>query len=335
MGMISDIKRMSVHDGPGIRTTLFLKGCPLRCRWCHNPENLTASKTLSYTAKLCVGCGACAAVCPAGVHEFVFSAVNPPSAENTPASEKEEASRSEREEASKAESTETPTHLLHYDRCLHCGACVRECFTDALKMYGQEIEPQEVAKKLLEDLPFYRESGGVTFSGGEPLLQADFLAAIMQELKKEDVHIAVDSCAHVSWDAFRKVLPFTDLFLIDVKHIDSDEHRRMTGKGNELILENLRKLANAGADVEIRTPVIPGFNDDPATLKAIAAFLTALGNVRCWRLLPYHSMGKAKYEAVGLSYEMPEIEPPSPARMKELVELLKPYFPGVRLSSDL
>ena len=314
MGMISDIKRMSVHDGPGIRTTLFLKGCPLRCRWCHNPENLTASKTLSYTAKLCVGCGACAAVCPAGVHEFVL-----PATETLPSDERNQA----------------PVHLLHYDRCLHCGACVRECFTDALKMYGQEAEPQEIAKKLLEDLPFYRESGGVTFSGGEPLLQADFLAAIMQELKKEDVHIAVDSCAHVSWDAFRKVLPFTDLFLIDVKHIDSDEHRRMTGQGNELIFDNLRKLADAGADVEIRTPVIPGFNDDPAFLKAIAAFLNSLGNVRCWRLLPYHSMGKAKYEAVGLSYEMPEIEPPSPARMKELVELLKPYFPGVRLSSDL
>ncbi len=309
-GIISDIKRMSVHDGPGIRTTLFLKGCPLRCRWCHNPENLTTSKMLSYTAKLCVGCGACAAVCPAGVHEFVQEGAAPePGA---------------------------VVHLLHYDRCLRCGACVRECFTDALKMYGTEADADTIAKKLLEDTAFFRSSGGgVTFSGGEPLLQPDFLAAVMKELKKEDVHVAVDSCAFVPREAFEKVLPYTDLFLIDVKHIDSDEHRRMTGQGNELILENLKKLADARAAVEIRTPVIPGYNDDTETLRKIGTLLASMDNIAVWRLLPYHSMGKAKYEAIGLTYEMPEIEQPAPARMRALTEMLKDVFPGVRLSSDL
>ncbi|MBQ6679666.1 MAG: glycyl-radical enzyme activating protein [Lachnospiraceae bacterium] len=323
-GIISDIKRMSVHDGPGIRTTLFLKGCPLRCRWCHNPENLTTSKTLSYTAKLCVGCGACAAVCPARVHEFV------------PVEASQEGAAGTGTVNTGAERAGASVHILHYDRCLRCGACVRECFTDALKMYGAEADADTVAKKLLEDTAFFRSSGGgVTFSGGEPLLQPDFLATVMKELKKEDVHVAVDSCAFVPWEAFEKVLPYTDLFLIDVKHIDSGEHRRMTGQGNELILENLKKLADVGAAVEIRTPVIPGYNDDTETLRKIGTLLASMGNIAVWRLLPYHSMGKAKYEAIGLTYEMPEIKQPTPARMRELTERLKDVFPGVRLSSDL
>lgn len=300
-GYISDYKRMSVHDGPGIRTTLFLKGCPLRCRWCHNPENLRMTPTLSYTQKLCVGCGACAAVCERGVHRL-----------------------------------DALAHHIDFARCTACGACVKECYTGALKIFGQEAQPEDAAEKLLEDRAFYESSaGGVTFSGGEPLLQPDFLAAVMAILKAQGIHIAVDTCGEAPWDAYEKILPYTDLFLFDVKHIDSGAHQEGTGVGNERILDNLGRLSEIGAQIEIRTPVIPGYNDSPDVLRRIAALLADLKGVRAWRLLPYHSMGKAKYEAIGLAYGMPELEMPDVSRMRALQESLRDIFPNVMLSSDL
>ena len=300
-GFISDYKRMSVHDGPGIRTTLFLKGCPLRCLWCHNPENLRMEKTLSYTKKLCVGCGYCASVCDRGVHRV-----------------------------------ENGEHTLAYDACTGCGKCVAECYTGALKLFGQEMDAEEAAEKLLEDHRFYESSGGgVTFSGGEPLMQPLFLAAVMRILKQHEVHIAVDTCGEAPWEAFARILPYTDLFLYDVKHIDSGLHKKATGVGNERILENLRRLSALGAQFEIRTPVIPGYNDSPEVLGAIGSLLSSLDGVRVWRLLPYHSMGKAKYEAIGLSYPMPELEMPDNVRMRALQASLQAVFARVMLSSDL
>ena len=300
-GYISDYKRMSVHDGPGIRTTLFLKGCPLRCLWCHNPENLRVTPTLSYTQKLCVDCGACAAVCSNGVHSFTGE-----------------------------------EHRIDHSRCTACGACVKECYTGALKIFGQTAEAEAVAEKLLEDRAFYESSsGGVTFSGGEPLMQPDFLAAVMSILKAQNIHIAVDTCGEAPWENIEKILPYTDLFLFDVKHIDTDAHRTGTGVGNERILSNLRRLSERGAHIEIRTPVIPGFNDSPDVLSRVANLLAALDQVQLWRLLPYHSMGKAKYEAIGLAYSMPELEMPDVARMRALQESLRGSFPNVMLSSDL
>lgn len=300
-GIVSDYKRMSVHDGPGIRTTVFLKGCPLRCLWCHNPENLTARPALSYTWKLCVGCGACAAVCQNRVHEF-----------------------------------RDGQHLIHHERCTHCGACVAECFPGALRIFGHPAEAETVAAKLLEDRAFYEQSGGgVTFSGGEPLLQPEFLREVMTILKAEGIHTAVDTCGDVPWAAFETVLPLTDLFLFDVKHMDPALHEKGTGHENARILENLRRLSDLGAAVEIRTPVIPGYNDDEATLTAIAEMLSGMPNVKTWRLLPYHSMAKGKYEAIGLRYDMPETEMPGSARMRDLCDSLAGIFPGVKLSADV
>ncbi len=300
-GFVSDFKRMSVHDGPGIRTTVFLKGCPLRCKWCHNPENLKMTPVLSFTEKLCVGCGACAEVCRQGVHTFSFETA----------------------------------HKLDHEKCIACGACVEECYTGALKLYGFQAEPEEVTVKLLADRAFYEQSGGgVTFSGGEPLLQADFLVEILKELKAEGIHTAVDTCGEVPWEAFEKVLTYTDMFLYDVKHLDVKKHREWTGVPNGRILENLQNLSLAGAAVEIRTPVIPGVNDDRETLCGIAKMLSAMDNVTAWRLLPYHSMGKAKYDSIGQAYNMPEIEMPDNVFMRRLQEELKPVFARVMLSSD-
>ncbi|MBE6936234.1 MAG: glycyl-radical enzyme activating protein [Ruminococcaceae bacterium] len=300
-GIVSDYKRMSVHDGPGIRTTVFLKGCPLRCLWCHNPENLTALPALSYTHKLCVGCGACAAVCPKGVHEF-----------------------------------RDGQHLIHHDACIHCGACVAECFPGALRIFGHRAEAETVAAKLLEDRAFYEQSGGgVTFSGGEPLLQPDFLREVMTILKSEGVHVAVDTCGDVAWAAIETVLPLTDLFLFDIKHMDPARHKAGTGHDNARILANLHRLSALGTAVEIRTPVIPGYNDDEETLTAIAEMLSGMPNVLSWRLLPYHSMAKGKYEAIGLHYDMPETEMPGTERMRSLCEALAGIFPGVKLSADV
>lgn len=302
-GYVSDFKRMSVHDGPGIRTTVFLKGCPLRCKWCHNPENLKMTPVLSYTEKLCVGCGACAEVCSRGVHGF--------------------------EDVS-------ALHILHHESCLGCGTCVDECYAGALKIYGAEMEAADVAARVLADRKFYEQSGGgVTFSGGEPLLQPDFLVDILKELKAEGIHTAIDTCGEVPWEAFEKVLPYADLFLFDVKHMDAGKHKEWTGVENGRILENLKKLSEVGAAVEIRTPVIPGINDDEETLQGIAKMLSTMENVTCWRVLPYHSMGKAKYDAIGLTYEMPEIEMPDNARMREICDMLKPVFERVMLSSDI
>ena len=299
-GIISDFKRMSVHDGPGIRTTVFLKGCPLRCKWCHNPENLTAAPSISLTRKLCIFCGMCAAACPEGVHEITGG-----------------------------------DHILHREKCTGCGKCVDACLPGALTLYGKTMSAEETAKKLLEDRKFYAESGGgVTFSGGEPMLQSDFLSETMAILKSENIHTAVDTCGDVPWENFETVLPLTDLFLYDIKHLYDQLHLRGTGRGNSRILENLRKLSEKGAAVEIRTPVIPGYNDSMDHLKSIARLLASMDNITAWRLLPYHSMAKGKYQALNMEYPMPETDMPDSQRMRGLQNSLIEIFPRVMLSSD-
>ncbi len=299
-GIVSDIKRMSVHDGPGIRTTLFLKGCPLRCLWCHNPENLTMRPALSFTQKLCVGCGMCVQACPHGVHDL-----------------------------------RDGIHRVRHADCVGCGRCAEACLPGALTLFGRTMEPAQAAALLLEDRTFYDQShGGVTFSGGEPLLQSGFLAETLSLLKGQGIHTAVDTCGEVPWNAFAAVLPYTDLFLYDIKHLDAEAHRRGTGAGNARILENLRLLHQHGAAVEVRTPVIPGYNDSPETLRGIAELLRGYDNITYWRLLPYHSMARGKYEALGMEYPMPDTEMPDTPRMRALQESLLEIFPGTRLSSD-
>lgn len=267
MGHVFHIQRFSLHDGPGIRTTVFFMGCSLRCRWCHNPEGLRWEIALQYDSKKCVSCGLCAALCPNGVHRF----------------------------------SEGGVHLVDFTRCSLCGQCIRACPSGALLYSGRDYSPEELAALCSRDLPYYRNGGGVTFSGGEALLQASFLRETAQLCKQRGVPtIIVDTAGNVPWSAFEQVLPWVDAFLYDVKAYHEDLHRSATGASNLEILENLKRLDQTGKDLYIRIPVIPTVNDRTEEIRAIAGFLQPLTHVRQIRLIPYHTLGRSKYAALGL-----------------------------------
>ena len=289
-GLLMDVKRFAVHDGPGVRTTLFLKGCSLRCVWCHNPEGISPRAQTAYYAHKCIGCGECARVCPAG-----------------------------------AQRMDAGGHRFDRERCVACGACEEACLGEAMKLFGRTVTVDEAETIALEDRAFYDHSGGgVTVSGGEPLLQADFVRALFERLKEQGVHTAVDTCGNVPWTAFEKALPVADLFLFDVKHIDSDAHRALTGAGNERILDNLRRLSDAGARIEIRMPLVPGANDDTDTLERIGALLGGL-NVETMRVLPYHALARSKYAALGKPDTMPDVPSPDDGAIARAVSILRAH----------
>ncbi len=262
-----DIKRMAVHDGPGIRTTVFFKGCPLNCLWCHNPEGLSAKKQLSFLSEKCVGCGKCIDVCPSGVHKISDGA---------------------------------PIHNI--GDCMACGACETVCRGRALKLYGYDVTVDELFLKLLRDRDFYEKSGGgVTLSGGECLLQADFCSELLKRLKESGIHTAVDTCGFVSRNTLDKVIPYTDIFLYDVKAVNEDVHIAYTGKSNKLILDNLRYLDSTGKAIEIRVPVVPIYND--GELAAIHELVKSInGNIKI-KELKYHSISASKWSSLGLEYK--------------------------------
>jgi len=287
-GRVLDLKRLSVHDGPGLRTTAFLKGCPLNCRWCHNPESVSPEPEIGFAKRKCIGCGKCAQVCPTGAHLF-----------------------------------RDGVHLLDRARCTACGRCVVACLPGALEYYGRELSAAEVAAAVLEDRTFYATSGGgCTLSGGEPLWQAEFCAAVFRLLRPEGIHCAVDTSGAVPWASFEIVLPHTDLFLYDVKHTDDQLHREHTGSPARPILDNLRRLSECGVPIEIRIPTIPGFNTDEASMAAIGELLGGLPHITAVRLLPYH-LARSKYETVGRPDTMPPVAPPDDAALARTAALLR------------
>jgi len=277
-GCIFNIQRFSLHDGPGLRTTVFFKGCPLACAWCHNPESQAPELEITKIDSRCVQCGTCRDVCT------------------------------------------SPTN------CVCCGACVAACPTGARQLIGRDVTPAELVEELLRDRPFFDESGGgVTFSGGEPLLQTPFLLSCLERLKNSGIHVALDTCGFAHREDLLAAASLCDLVLFDLKLIDPDRHLTMTGKRNDRILANLAALGATHPTIWIRVPVTPGINDDCANLEATAKIAAATPGVRLVDLLPYHPGTATKFARLGLPALLHDVVPPSPERMEMLTWVFRKY----------
>ncbi len=284
---IFDIRKYSIHDGPGIRTTVFFKGCPLVCWWCHNPEGQSSSVELMYRENRCIRCYSCVDVCTQNA-----ILVN-------------------------GEKVET-----NVEECIVCGTCTEVCYAEAREIIGKEMSVNQVMKEIESDFPFYEESGGgVTFSGGEPLLQNEFLLSILKACKEKGIHTAVDTCGFAQWNVIDQIRDFTDLFLYDIKLINDSRHKHFTGVSNELILKNLRKLSERGNNMIIRIPIIPGINDDKETLNQIIVFISELKNIQSIDLLPYHHIGIDKYRRLHKTYLLPDAQTLSEEKISELKQI--------------
>jgi pyruvate formate lyase activating enzyme len=291
-GKIFEIKRFSIHDGPGIRTTVFFKGCPLACKWCHNPEGISAKPEIAFVEKKCAVCGACVDACPNGAQHI------------------------DRE----------GKRLFDRQRCTICGKCTDACYPQALLLYGTDVTVDYLMDEISADKDFYKNSGGgVTLSGGEPLLQAEFCEVLLKCCKAAGIDTAVDTSGYVRWEAIQKVLDHTDLFLYDLKHMDSGMHARYTGVPNQRILDNLKRLGSYDKPVEIRIPIIPDVNNSRDNICRTAEFLCGIRSLTVIKLLRYHSMARSKFAAVGRMDTMPQVESPTEEEMVRISEWFGEY----------
>ncbi len=306
IGRLYDIQGFSVQDGPGVRTTAFLKGCPLRCPWCHSPESQEFYPQLSWISLRCQGTDLCKSrcikACPKGALELGDI----------------------REDPVKGDKIQT-VHVKR-DLCDNCGKCAEVCYPSALYMCGKDYTVEELVDRLLQDKAFFETSGGgVTISGGEALSQPDFTLAVLKRLKEEGVHTALDTTGYASWATVEKVLPYVDLFLYDLKHMDSAKHKAVIGVPNEPILDNAKRLAEAGAKLQVRIPVIPMFNNDEENIRKTSEFCKALGDaVVSVQLLPYHNLGVMKYLRIS-DKPVAEATPPSDEFMEKLKTIMSEY----------
>ena len=265
-GSILEIQRFSIHDGPGIRTTVFLKGCPLQCVWCHNPEAIDAGPLLSFQPGKCIGCGYCFNVCPNGAHQMVDE-----------------------------------KHVLNRNLCTTCGLCAKECWATALETVGRPVTVKEVVDEVHRDQPFYKTSGGgMTVSGGEPMMQIEFTEALLREARHRGLDCCVETCGYAPFESFERIVPHTNLFLYDLKDTNDARHKEFTGISNELIIRNLKRLHDDGAKITLRLPMIPGCNDRSDHFEGIASLLGDLPNIANVEILPYHPLGQGKLERFNL-----------------------------------
>lgn len=293
-GMIFDIKRFEIHDGPGIRTTVFLKGCPLRCWWCHNPEGISPKRELMYFEYKCIHCKTCEKICQINAIKFINEQVK-----------------------------------INREKCYGCGMCAEYCPSEALRIIGYEITVEELIKEIEKDLKLYDiSSGGITFSGGEPLYQPEFLFKVLRECKKAKINTALDTSGYASKEVFKSIIPYVDIFLYDIKIMKEEEHYKYIGTSNKPILENLKLLIDVGRgkDVILRFPVVPNITDTEENINEIIKFIKTLRKVEEIDLLPFHDV-KEKYMRLGKEYKMTNSDPPTLQKLK----ILKEVFEGIGL----
>jgi pyruvate formate lyase activating enzyme len=290
-GEIFDIKKYAIHDGPGIRTTVFFKGCPLSCGWCHNPESISQASQRLYREERCIGCMECIKAC---LNNAISAAED----------------------------------KLKWDppSCVYCKTCAQTCPPQAIEFIGKTMSIEDVVAEIAKDTLFYDESsGGVTFSGGEPLMQPSFLTGLLKACGDLDLHRAVDTCGYADTRILLKVASHVDLFLYDLKHMDSEKHFRYTGVSNEMILTNLEYLSRQGAKIIIRLPVIPGINNDSENIERTGTFLSSLAGVNQVNILAYHPAAEAKYKNLGVKYKTGDIERPDRDHLESIARQLEKY----------
>lgn len=285
-GVVFSIERFAVHDGPGIRTLVFLKGCPLKCLWCDNPESQKMESQIFLISDRCIGCRQCLSTCPQGATTL----------------------------------SESGEIIINRKLCTNCGKCVETCYAGARVLTGKQMSVTEALEEIKKDLVFYRNSdGGVTLSGGEPLMQADFSEQILKECHELSIHTAIETSGYADWQSIEHVLYHVDLILLDIKQMDSSKHRRYTGVPNEPILENAKKMSDLRIPMIVRVPIVPRYNDSEENIRTTTEFVLQLKSVESIELLTYHSYGAPKYHRLGMRYSLTELKPPS----KECIERLK------------
>lgn len=296
-GLIFDIKRYAIHDGPGIRTTVFFKGCPFSCWWCHNPESLEIAPQGLYSKERCIGCGQCTNICPSGALRLTPRGV-------------------------------VTKHAL----CEYCGTCALICPAEARELAGKYQSVENLMEIIEKDVLFYDESGGgATFSGGEPLLQTDFLLELLKACGQRDIHRAIDTTGYADTKLLMEIARETELFLFDIKLMDPQKHKQYTGVSNRKILHNLERLAREAVEITIRIPLIPGINDDDENITRTGTYISRLPGVENVDILPYHEAARYKYLKISTNYNAKNILPPTRDRLSAVAQRLESFGLKVRI----